>query len=274
MSALTTASRRVPPVAVYFAIAIVGFAAFAWPFWIQSSRNDGHSADAWIWAALISALAVGVVALELARESMTAAGVAVLGVLSSMTGLLRIVDLPGGGSGMFFLLILAAAALGPRAGALLAFAAMAAGAMVTGGVGPWLPFQMLALAVVGIGAGLIGRFTRRFRPRVETAVLALYGFGGAFAYGIVINLWDWPLRPSSGSDIAFDPALGFTDTVRNYWRFYTTTSLAWDGAGAIANALIILVVGRQALHALRRVEHRITPAVRFEAPSPPAAATA
>lgn len=258
---------------IYGAIAAVGGAAFAWPFWIDAPAATGHTADAWIWAMLISALAVGAVATELARTTMTAAGVAVLGVLAAMTGLLRIVDLPGGGSGMFFLLILGAAALGPRAGVLLAFAAMAAGAIVTGGIGPWLPFQMLALAVVGAGAGALGRLTLRLAPRVEVAALAAYGFAAAFAYGLVINLWDWPLREAAGSDVAFDPALGFAATVRNYWRFYTTTSLAWDGAGAVANAIIIAAIGARSMHALRRVERRIAPSVTFAADTQTATVT-
>ena len=261
---------RARPGVVYAFVAVVGVAAFAWPFWIDAPGNVGHVHDAWIWAALISVLAVAVVAIELQRTSMTAAGVAVLGVLAAMTGLFRIVDLPGGGSGMFFLLILAAAALGPRAGVLLGFAAMATGALVTGGVGPWLPFQMLALAAIGAAAGSAGRGTRHLPPRVEIASLALFGFGAAFAYGLVINLWDWPLRPSAGSDISFDATLSAAETARHYWRFYVTTSLAWDGAGALANAIIILVVGRKILASLRRIEGRITPATRFAAidPSP------
>ncbi len=263
MTSFLSSLRKIPPAVVYLAIPIVGTAAFSWPFWIDTKGNAGHSADAWIWAALVSALAVGAVALELKRASMTAAGIAILGVLASMTGLLRIVDLPGGGSGMFFLLILAAAALGPRCGVLLAFAAMAAGGVITGGVGPWLPFQMLALAVVGAFAGLLGNLTSHLRPRAETMVLGFYGFIAAFAYGLVINLWDWPLRESSGSDIAFNSSLGFADTVGTYWRFYTATSLAWDGAGAIANSIIIVSVGTPVLLALRRVQHRISPSVYF-----------
>jgi len=124
---------------------------------------------------------------------------------------------------------------------------------------------MLALAVVGAGAGAVGRGTARLAPRLEAAVLAAYGFGAAFAYGLVINLWDWPLRETAASDITFDPTAGVTETLRAYWRFYTTTSLAWDGAGAVANAAIIATVGVRAMHALRRVERRIAPPVTFAA---------
>ena len=69
-------------------------------------------------------------------------------------GLLRLIDLPGGGSGIFFLVVLAGAAFGPRFGLLLGLCAMAVSAIVTGGIGPWLPFQMLALGWMGGGAGL------------------------------------------------------------------------------------------------------------------------
>ena len=53
-------------------------------------------------------------------------------------------------------MILAGAAFGPRFGLLLGLSAMAVSAVVTGGIGPWLPFQMLALAWMGAGAGFVG----------------------------------------------------------------------------------------------------------------------
>ncbi len=266
-----TANRRTGPAGlrsglVYAAVAIVGVGAFAWPFWIAptGSAADPHAGDAWVWAGLVGILAVSAIAVELRRNTITAAGIAVLGVLASMTGLLRIVDLPGGGSGMFFLLVLAAAALGPRAGVLLGLGAMATGALVTGGVGPWLPFQMLALAAMGAGAGVLGRITHRLRERVEVWVLAAYGFVAAFGYGLVINLWSWPFDRASGSDIAYDPALSALDTWRHYWRFYLATSSAWDGAGALSNAILILVLGTGVLGSIRRIAHRIDPVVELE----------
>ena len=100
------------------------------------------------------------VALEVRRGTMNGATVAILGVLSACAGLLRLFDLPGGGSGIFFLVVLAAAAFGPRFGLLLGLCAMAVSAIVTGGIGPWLPFQMLALAWMGGMAGFVGHVDR------------------------------------------------------------------------------------------------------------------
>ena len=90
-------------------------------------------------------------------------------MLSATAGLLRLVDLPGNNAGIFFLVVLAGAAFGPRFGLLLGICSMAVSAVVTGGIGPWLPFQMLALGWMGGGAGVVGRATehlgRAFRGR-------------------------------------------------------------------------------------------------------------
>ena len=85
-------------------------------------------------------------------------------MLAACAGLLRLIDLPGGGSGIFFLVVLAGAAFGPRFGLLLGLCAMAVSAIITGGIGPWLPFQMLALGWMGAGAGFVGLLTAPLRP--------------------------------------------------------------------------------------------------------------
>ena len=125
----------------------------------------------------VGALVIAAVMLEVRRGTMNGATVAILGMLSAVAGLLRLIDLPGGGSGIFFLVILAGAAFGPRFGLLLGLCAMAVSAIVTGGIGPWLPFQMLALAWMGAGAGFVGLLTRRLDPALEVVALAAYALG-------------------------------------------------------------------------------------------------
>ena len=126
-------------------------------------------------AALVGLLAVVACTLEVRRGTMTGTTIAVLGILSALAGLMKLLDLPGGGSGLFFLVILAGAAFGPRFGLLLGLTSFVVSAVLSGGIGPWLPFQMLALAWMGAGAGLLGRVTRRLRPWPEVAALADVG---------------------------------------------------------------------------------------------------
>ncbi|MFM7271701.1 MAG: ECF transporter S component [Actinomycetes bacterium] len=253
---------RTRPVAVYILITLLGLAAFLYPFWLPGDAlpDSAHAGDAPLIAALVGIVVLAALALEIRRGTMNGATVAILGVLAASAGLMRLLDLPGGGSGIFFLIVLAGAAFGPRFGMLLGLAAMAVSALVTGGIGPWLPFQMLALAWMGAGAGLLGLLTQRLRPAVEVAVLAGYGWAWGFAYGAILNLWFWPFQRDGGA-LSWRPGLGFGETLRRYWSFYVATSLAWDAAGALANAAIILVVGLAVLRTLRRFAHRLEPVV-------------
>lgn len=256
---------RARATAVYLLVVMIGAGAFLYPFWLpgEALPNQAHAGDAPLVAAAVGALAVVAVTLEVRRGTMTGATVAVLGMLSALAGLLKLLDLPGGGSGLFFLVILAGAAFGPRFGLLLGLTSFVVSAVLSGGFGPWLPFQMLALGWMGAGAGFVGRATRRLRPWGEAGVLALYGWGWGFVFGAIMNLWFWPFQ-RSGGDLSWEPGLSAGETVQHYWSFYVATSFAWDAAGALANAVIILAVGRQLMATLRRYADRLDPVTVLE----------
>jgi energy-coupling factor transport system substrate-specific component len=259
-------TRYARPLLVYVLMVVLGVAAFLYPFWLPSTAvsSQAHNGDAPLVAALVGGLVIVAVALEVRRGTMNGATVAILGMLSASAGLLRLLDLPGGGSGIFFLVVLAGAAFGPRFGLLLGLCSMAVSAIVTGGIGPWLPFQMLGLGWMGAAAGLLGLWTARRRPRVEVVVLAAYGWVWGFVYGAIMNLWFWPF--ARGGALDWHPGLGLGATLDRYWSFYVATSLGWDAAAALTNALLILLTGVAVLRTLRRFAHRLEPAVEFDAP--------
>lgn len=250
------------PVGVYLLMVLLGAAAFLYPFWLpgEALPDQAHSGDAPLVAALVGALVVTAVTLEVRRGTMNGSTVALLGVLSAVSGLLRLLDLPGGGSGIFFLVVLAGAAFGPRFGLLLGICSMALSAIITGGIGPWLPFQMLALGWLGAGAGLVGRVTRRLPAAGEVGVLAVYGWVWGFLYGAIMNLWFWPFALGDG-DLSWSPGMSLGETLQRYWAFYVATSLPWDAAGALANAVLIVLTGAAVLASMRRFAHRLEPVV-------------
>jgi energy-coupling factor transport system substrate-specific component len=91
---------------------------------------------------------------ELADGGMDAKTVAMLGVLAAVGAALR--PLGTGIAGfepVFFLLVLAGRAYGPGFGFALGSITLFASALITAGVGPWLPFQMLGAGWVAAGAG-------------------------------------------------------------------------------------------------------------------------
>ena len=255
---------RVRPGAVYALVLAVGAGSFLYPFWLprEAVPAQAHNGDAPVIAVIVACLVVAAVTLEVRRGTMNGATIALLGVLSAVAGLLRFLDLPGGGSGLFFLVVLAGAAFGPRFGMLLGLCSMAASAVVTGGIGPWLPFQMLALGWMAGGAGIVGLGSRRLPALAEVGVLAAYGWVWGFLYGAVMNLWSWPFILDAGP-LSWSPGLSFAGTLDRYWAFYVATSLGWDAAGALANAVLIALTGRTLLRSMRRFAGRLDPAVEL-----------
>jgi energy-coupling factor transport system substrate-specific component len=253
---------RARPVAVYVLVVLVGAAAFLYPFWLprHALPDAAHGGDAPLVAGVVGALVVAAVTLEIRRGTMNGATIALLGVLSASAALLRLLELPGGGNGIFFLVVLGGAAFGPRFGMLLGVCAMAVSAVLTGGIGPWLPFQMLTLGWMGGAAGLAGLATSRLPARAEVVVLAGFGWAWAFVYGAVMNLWFWPFTIGEGP-LSWHPGLGIGATLHRYWSFYVATSLGWDAAGALANAVLILLTGAALLRSMRRFAHRLDPVV-------------
>src|SRR5699024_11175314 len=141
--------------------------------------------------AVVLAASLVVTLVAVSDGGMDVRAVAMLGVLSAVGALLRPVAAGTGGvESVFVLLVLGARVFGPGFGFLLGVATMFASAMLTGGVGPWLPYQMLAAGWVGLGAGLlpdrIGR--RELRGIGEVVLLAVYGAVAAVGYGLVMNL--------------------------------------------------------------------------------------
>jgi energy-coupling factor transport system substrate-specific component len=264
-------SSLLRPSLVYAAVVAVGAVAFLWPFLLPAEATAGtaHSFDAPLIAAAVGALTVVALVVEVRNGTMNGATVALLGVLAASAGLLRLLNLPGGGSGIFFLIVLAGAAFGARFGLLLGITAMAVSAVITGGIGPWLPFQMLTLGWMGGAAGLLGRATRRLPALVEVGLLAAYGWVWGFVYGGVMNLWFWPFV-IDGGELSYDPALGPGALVERYLAFYAVTSFGWDAAAALTNALLIALTGRTLLRSMRRFSGRLEPLATFDDEPAPA----
>jgi energy-coupling factor transport system substrate-specific component len=253
-----TRAISLTPIAVVTMVAVttVGVAAFAWPLVLTTSGATGHSADApWVFVLMLPLL-LGVVGTQLAGGQLDAKAIALLGVLAAVASLLR--PLTGGLTGvqlMFFLLVPAGRVFGPGFGFVLGNVAMFASAVLTGGGGPWLPFQMLAAGWIGLGAGLLPPL----RGKPELALLAGYGFIAGIGYGFVMNLWFWPFATSQtgvGAAVAFVPGAPLAENLHRWLEFSIATGLSFDVPRGLTTAAAIALVGRPILLALRRAARR------------------
>ncbi|WP_431781800.1 ECF transporter S component [Streptomyces chumphonensis] len=237
-------------------VSATGVVAFGWPLLADSASGLAHSADApWLFAALLPLLLAVVVA-TVADSGMDAKAVAMLGVLAAAGAALR--PLGAGTAGlepMFFLMILSGRVLGPGFGFVLGALSMFAGALLTGGVGPWLPFQMLTLGWVTMGAGLLPR-PHTLRGRRELWLLAAYGAPAAMAYGLVMNLQGWPYIAGLATGISFVPGDPAAENLARFTAYWLATSLGWDVPRAALTVVLTLTVGGSLLRALRRATRR------------------
>jgi energy-coupling factor transport system substrate-specific component len=238
-----------------FAIAvasIVGLVAFLWPFVVSPGRLAASVAPPVMFGALLI-LVVGIVFAELANGGMSPKVVAMLGVLAAFGAALR--PLGAGTAGieiLFFTLVLGGRVFGPGFGFALGCTTLFASALLTGGVGPWMPYQMFGCAWIGLFAGLLPQC----RGKVEILMLAAYGAIAGYFYGFMVNLSFWPFAVDSHSSIAYLPGLPLLEQVHRYLLFDATTSLGWDTGRAVTNFVAILLLGPAALVTFRRAARR------------------
>jgi len=245
---------------------VVTLAAFGWPFVADASgmgEAASHSSDApWVFVLVLPLLAAIVLA-EINAGGLDAKAIALLGMLASIGGALR--ALSPGAAGLepsFAVIMLGGRVFGRGFGFVQGALSLFVGALLTGGVGPWLPFQMIAAGWVGFLAGLL---PRRLTGRVELWMLASLGFVLGLAYGALMNLWFWPFA-RYGAGLSYDPTAGPLANVANYARYYFATSVVWDLSRGVCTFLLLLLVGAPLLRALRRVSRlaAFDVPVRFE----------
>ncbi|MEU3601951.1 ECF transporter S component [Streptomyces sp. NPDC006798] len=256
-------------VAALVLISAIGVAFFGWPL-LAAERSGvvAHAEDApWLFALLLPLL-VAVVVATIADTGLGPKAVAMLGVLAAVGAAMR--PLGAGTAGlepMFFLMVLAGRVLGPGFGFVLGSVTMFASALLTGGVGPWMPFQMLAMGWFTMGAGLLPG-AERLRGRAEALMLAAYGAFAAFAYGTVMNLQGWTIVPGMATGISFQPGDPLGDNLVRFFAYVAATSLGWDLGRAVLTVVLTLTAGPAVLKLLRRATRRAAFEARitFDAP--------
>ncbi len=253
------------------AVSLLGVVAFCWPFVIQpgSALDNSHGGDApWLFAILLPLL-VAVVVSELTAGQLDAKAIAMLGMLAAIGAALR--ALGPGAAGLeptFIVIVLGGRVFGRGFGFVLGALSLFVGALVTGGVGPWLPFQMFAAGWVGLLAGCLPRL----RGRLELLLLVAYSIIAGLLYGFLINLYFWPFA-AYAPEISYLPGASLTTNLHHYLVFWSTTSLGWDVPRGILTGVVIVLAGRPLLTALRRTA-RLASFAEAVPPSVPSTATA
>lgn len=244
---------------LYFLSGLLGLLAFAAPFLLPALAVGGetaaHQADAPLVTTLLLMLCLAVLMVELQGQTVSAKMVSTLGILVAITAVLRFVEtaVPGpvGFSPIFAPILLSGYVFGPRFGFLMGSLSLLVSGLITGGIGPWLPYQMFACGWVGLTAGWLPHPTHH---RWELGLLVGMGFFWGLAYGAIMNLYFWPYV--TGGVWTWEPGLSWGKGFTRYAAFYGATSLLWDASRGMGNAILLLAVGTPAIQALTRFRDR------------------
>ena len=264
MNTMTTGRAAAVPLtrrsaAVLGVASVAGLVMLCWPLLVRLPDGETLSPP-FLFLALLP-LVIAVVLAEFSEGGLDPRTLAILGVLSACNAVLR--GLSAGTAGVelvFFLLILGGRVFGPGFGFVLGCTSLFASALMTAGVGPWLPFQMLVAGWVGMFAGLL---PRRVSGRSEIVMLIVYGVVAAYAYGLLMNLWGWPfilgiqVPGQDATELSYAPGAPMLENLHRFVIYTLLTSTGgWDTGRAITNALAIGLLGPAVLTTLRRAARR------------------
>ncbi len=226
-------------------------AGFLWPFFYGGNSLPRTQIFFWIAVSISFVL----VLVQISNSRLDAKSVALLGVLSALIAAVR--PLGAGAVGiepMWFILILSARVFGPSFGFLLGLTSMFVSALLTGGLGPWLGYQVFAAAWIGMAAGLIP--AKKLRGKGEIVVLIIFGIIASEVFGILMDLQFWPWALGGDTQLSYVINGAFSENFHRFIIFHFATSMAWDIPRAIFTAALLAFSGTAVLSALRRTHTR------------------
>ena len=229
----------------------ISAAGFLWPFFYNGQSLP--RTQLFFWAALT--VAFFLVIIQISNSALDAKSVALLGVLSALIAALR--PLGAGAVGiepMWFILILSARVFGPSFGFILGLTSMFVSALLTGGVGPWLGYQLFAAAWIGMAAGMLPG--KKLRGRSELLLLIVFGIIASELFGILMDLQFWPWALGADTQLSYLANGAIVENLSRFITFHFATAMAWDIPRAVFTTILLVFSGKAVLSALRRTKTR------------------
>lgn len=230
----------------------LGALAFGWPFLFGAQVGDAARYLPYVWALVLPAVLLAAAHVLLGRRR-DIREVTLMATLIALGAAVR--PLGAGVAGLepvWTVILLAGRALGARAGFLVGSLTMLTSAMLTGGVGPWLPYQMMVGAWVGALPGLLPRL----RGGAEIAFMTVLGAVTGILSGALLNLWFWPSAIGLSPAISFIPDAGALTNLGHWLRYGVLTSFGFDIPRAALTAVLLGLATGSLLPILRRATRR------------------
>jgi energy-coupling factor transport system substrate-specific component len=239
------------------AIAVAGIASlmmFTWPLLIATNDQNENILAQSVFIALMPIIIV-LTLVEFATGEIGSRQLAILGVLTAINAVIRL--LGAGTAGIetaFFLIIIGGYVFRSSFGFILGSTSILVSALLGAGVGPWLPFQMMAAGLVGLAAGSLPRFKK---TPAQVSTLIVFASFASFIYGSLMTLWNWPFLAGTESTVSY---VGGAPILTNLARFLNyeivTGGFLWDTGRAVTTSILIALTAPALLATLKRAANR------------------
>lgn len=239
------------------AIAIAGLASllmFAWPLLIATNNQNENLLAQSVFIGLMPIIVV-LTLVEFATGEIGSRQLAILGVLTAINAVIRL--LGAGTAGIetaFFLIIIGGFVFRSSFGFLLGSTSIFVSALLGAGVGPWLPFQMMAAGLIGLAAGTLPRFKK---PVAQIITLISFAIVASYIYGFLMTLWNWPFLAGTQGTISYVGGAPITTNLARFINYEIVTGgFLWDTGRAVTTSILIALTAPALLATLKRAANR------------------
>ena len=239
------------------AIALAGLSSllmFAWPLVIATNNQSENALAQSVFIALMPIIIV-LTLVEFATGEIGSRQLAILGVLTAVNAVIRL--LGAGTAGIetaFFLIIIGGYVFRSSFGFILGSTSILVSALLGAGVGPWLPFQMMAAGLVGLAAGALPRFKRTSAQMITLIAFAVIA---SFTYGALMTLWNWPFLAGADSSVSYIGGAPLLTNLTQFLKYELVTGgLLWDTGRAVTTSILIALTAPALLATLKRAANR------------------
>jgi len=243
--------RRALPVGL---VSLIGLALFAWPF-----LGSGLTASTPAWTLMLACVA-GLLLVEAGTRQLDSRAIALLAAIAAIDSALRLAVIVGigGFNPIYFLVLCAGFVFGSSFGFMAGALSILVSALISGGVGPWVPYQVFALGWVGVAAGFAGHWKSPSGNLRDVLLLAAVGGVMGYVFGALMDVTDWVPVFRGNPTLGWLPGMTPATALLHFARFYALTSFAYDSFRAAGNVVMVLALGAPVLAALNRFRSRLT----------------
>ena len=129
--------------------------------------------------------------------------------------------------------------------------------IITGGIGPWLPFQMMAAGWIGLVSGIVGSAARNISARKQKLVLVGISVFASLSFGFLMDLQLWPWLAGTDTQLSFLPGDSVANNLEKFVAFHFATALAWDIPRALTTATLVVITATPIMKSLERAKLRL-----------------